>query len=165
MKVFIITAMMLFLSTTIFSQFEPDGPPYGRGRGRAMKNDRIEQLEKIKLIEALDLDEATMLKFFARRNAHREEVKKIFERRDSLYHLLDDKIMEGEIDASGPEADKIVQQLLGLEEEAVKQRSLFINSLGDILNKEQIVKFILFEHKFRHEMRKFMWGRRGNMER
>ena len=33
-------------------------------------SDKIRELEKIKLIEILDLDEETTLKFFARRNEH-----------------------------------------------------------------------------------------------
>ena len=50
-------------------------PGPGKGKFRNRGGDplkKFEQLEKVKLIEYLDLDEATMLKLFSRRSDHKK---------------------------------------------------------------------------------------------
>ena len=62
MRTFIvILSFISFLSIEAFAQFE-EGPPPHKMR------EKILQLEKIKLIEALQMDEETTLRFFARRS-------------------------------------------------------------------------------------------------
>ena len=48
--------------------------------------DKYEQLEKVKLIEVLNLDEETTLKFFARRNESKSKMREI---NDELHKLMD----------------------------------------------------------------------------
>ena len=50
-----------------------------------MKNrDRLEQLEKIKLIESLDLDEETSIRFFARRNDSKNQIRELEKKAEDI---------------------------------------------------------------------------------
>lgn len=78
MKHFILFAICIsFLFTTaLFAQRDEDRREWGR------KGGKIEQLEKIKIIEELNMDEETALKFFSRRNEHRESQRALIEKKE-----------------------------------------------------------------------------------
>src|SRR4030066_465995 len=65
-------ALLLFISVTII-------PQKGKWRDEEMR-EKFEQLEKIKLIETLEMDEETTLRFFARRSEHRKQQDEIQEK-------------------------------------------------------------------------------------
>jgi hypothetical protein len=56
---------------------------------------RIEQWEKIKLIETLNLDEETAVRFFTRRRDNQMRVKEILDQRDSAINELENEIKNG----------------------------------------------------------------------
>ena len=57
--------------------------------------EKIEQLEKIKLIDALDMDEQTTLKFFARRNEFRNKMDALNDSLDSIVDNLESEFDKG----------------------------------------------------------------------
>ena len=65
-------------------------------RDRKGPREKIEQLEKIKLIEALDMDEQTTLKFFARRNESRSRIDKLNDSLDTITDNLESKFSKGD---------------------------------------------------------------------
>ena len=67
---FIILLLVLFPQIITAQQYWSKGRMSGPGR--------VAELEKIRLIEVLNLDEETTLKFFARRNMHQEKMRDIF---------------------------------------------------------------------------------------
>jgi hypothetical protein len=143
-NVLIIVVSIFVLTCLTFSQ--PD-------RDRMMKNKgKLEQLEKIKLIEALDLNEDTAVRFFARRNDSRKEVGNLEDKIDELMFQLEDSF---DLTDKNTESNQkqMLNEILSLRENIEQKRSLFAKSLTDILTTEQICKYIVFEKKFRDEIR------------
>jgi hypothetical protein len=71
-----IVILFILIAGTVFSQ--------GFRKHQFGPKERMEQLEKIKLLEVLDLDEETSVRFFARRNEFKEEHHKVMEERQAL---------------------------------------------------------------------------------
>lgn len=120
--------------------------------------EKIEQLEKLKLIEALDMDEQTTLKFFARRNESRGRIDQMNDSLDTITDSLESKFSNG--DVSGYK--DLVNTYLSIEKQIAAEHTQFINSLYDILSNEQVAKLIVFEKRFREEIRHLLLrGRQG----
>ncbi|GIV45268.1 MAG: hypothetical protein KatS3mg036_0086 [Ignavibacterium sp.] len=121
---------------------------------------KIEQLEKVKLIEALDLTEDQSVRFFARRNEHRREIEKLEERSDELLRIMENMLDErGEKNLA--EQKKLLNELLDIRIQIENKRRQFILSLNDILTFDQISRLVVFEKKFREEIRKILMKRKG----
>ena len=118
---------------------------------------RIEQWERTKLIDALNLSEETAVRFFARKNENQKKIKEILDQRDDAIKDLEDDIRNGnQNDAS---YKKKVDNLLSIENRIGIERQNFIGSLGDLLSPLQIAKLVVFENKFRKEVRESLMGR------
>lgn len=155
MKKRIIILFVLFLAVSITAQNFPPKHPRGQGpRGR------IEQLEKIKLLETLDLDEETSVRFFSRRDDFKEEHKEIIDKRDEI--LLEIELnLKKERTVDEFDYQSALDNLSNIERRIIEHRETFINSLKDILTIEQISKFVVFESKFMREVRDALMRRRG----
>ncbi|MDQ7815608.1 MAG: hypothetical protein RDU14_01120 [Melioribacteraceae bacterium] len=120
--------------------------------------EKIEQLEKAKLIEVLDLNEEMAIKFFARRNEHQKNMRELMNNRESLLNDLEKNIKEKGLKDSyySEQVNKILEheKLMSLGKQE------FIKSLSDILNPQQIAKLTVFEFKFRREIAKSLMGRK-----
>ena len=142
-----ILIVSIIFSGVIFSQPE-------RWRNEEMRG-KFEQLEKIKLIEALGMNEETTLRFFARRSEHQkqqEEIqKKINEKIDNLELIF----KSGRV-ATVDELKSNINEVNSLRSELEKNRTDFIDSLSDILTYDQIAKLIIFERNFRDQVRKLI---------
>ncbi|HEX9253045.1 MAG TPA: hypothetical protein VF870_12435 [Ignavibacteriaceae bacterium] len=129
-------------------------------RERGMKNrDKLEQLEKIKLIETLDLDEETSIRFFARRNDSRGEIQDLERKADDIIFELE-KSFNSSDKNQDEKYKKLISEMLKIRESIESKRNQFIKSLDDILTKEQIAKLIVFEKKFRDEIRNVLFDRK-----
>lgn len=141
MKKYLIFLILFAIYIPVSAQHR-DGPP-------KRHDERIGQLEKVKLIEILDMDEETTLRFFARRDKHFDEMKKIHEKREILLETIEDKIKNDDQSGYMEQAGEIFK----LEEKAIKMRRDFISSLTDILTETQIGKMMLFEVKFKEHIK------------
>ncbi|MDP3682603.1 MAG: hypothetical protein Q8S01_01605, partial [Ignavibacteria bacterium] len=74
--------------------------------------DRIDQLEKIKLIEELNMTEDVTMKFFAKRNDFREKGKRLNEKIDSLSMLIREKSSDNDEQTSAAEWKKIIDEFV-----------------------------------------------------
>lgn len=129
-------------------------------RDKFLKNkDKLEQLEKIKLIEALDLNEDISIRLFSRKNDLKKETDKLEDRNEAIIDEL-----EKSFDSNEKNAEIRQNQLLNeflknkLDIETLKQQ--FITSLSDILSREQVCKFVVFEKKFRDEIKSVLMEKR-----
>lgn len=120
---------------------------------------KFEELEKIKLIEALHMNEETTLRFFARQTEHKEEQKAIMEELKAITDELD-YILKSEKPAASEDLKSKINELNDLEFQLEVNRAEFINSLSDILTYEQIAQLIIFERSFRNEVRKMLMKER-----
>ena len=125
-----------------------------------MKNrEKLEQLEKIKLIESLDMDEDTSIRFFARRNESKREIQELEKKTDDIIFELE-KSFNTEDKNQDEKQKQLISEMLKNRESIELKRNQFINSLGDILSTEQIAKLIVFEKKFRDEIRNVLFDRK-----
>ena len=143
---------LLVITFTIFGQHEKRNGP----------RDKIEALEKIKLLETLNMDEGTALKFFARRNEHREKMKTLMDDVDTQFDRIKNKISSAK-DDNDPELKKMVDNYLITQQKMDEERKRFFNSLTDILTYKQLAQLTLFERRFRQEIRDELFHKKMRM--
>lgn len=123
-----------------FGQTLEEGPAY----------EKIQQLRRIKLIEALDLDEETAIRFFARENEFRKAHKEVEKNRDQAIGALNDLISQNVSDEA---LLKGVENVQKIDVEFQNKRYEFVRGLSDILTVKQIAQFVVFDQKFMKEVR------------
>ena len=150
-KSFMIIFSIILLTSIIYSQ---------QMKENKMKNrEKLEQLEKIKLIESLDMDEDTSIRFFARRNESKREIQELEKKTEDIIFELE-KSFNIEDKNQDEKQKQLISEMLKNRESIELKRNQFINSLGDILSTEQIAKLIVFEKKFRDEIRNVLFDRK-----
>lgn len=145
MKNLIISALVLFILTAVsYPQ---------KMRDKILKNkDKLEQLEKIKLIESLDLNEETSIRLFSRRNDLKKEIEKLENRNEEIISDLEKSFNEDDKNLEAKQT-QLLSEFLKNKQEIETRKQQFLTSLNDILSKEQICKYVVFEKKFRDEIR------------
>jgi len=127
---------------------------------RKMKNrEKLEQLEKIKLIESLDMDEDTSIRFFARRNESKREIQELEKKIEDIIFELE-KSFNTEDKNQNEKQKQLISEMLKNRDSIELKRNQFINSLDDILSTEQVAKLIVFEKRFRDEIRNVLFDRK-----
>lgn len=148
MKVFsLFIICVLLVSVELF-------PQKGKWRDEEMR-ERFEELEKIKLIETLQMDEETTLRFFARRSEHKLEQKEIQETTNNIIDELELIFKSGRA-VTDEEIQLKIDEINLLQLQFENNRIEFINSLYDILTVNQVAKLIIFEKRFRNEVRRMI---------
>ncbi len=127
-----------------------------QGMGDRDPREKIESLEKIKLLETLDLNEDTAIKFFARRNDHKEKMKALMDEQDAQYKMIEDKLSSLTND-NDPSLKKMVDKYLSFYQKMDDERKRFFDSLSDILTLKQQAKLAIFERRFRQEIRDILF--------
>ncbi len=145
-----IIILMLTLSFGLYAQ------PRKFRDTNAMK--KIEELEKIKLIESLKMNEETTLRFFARWDKFKDDQHNIIENINNLVDKMDQAVTNSN-DDKNPEVKKMIKDYFDMESQLQKNRRNFINSLNDILTQTQIAKLLVFEKKFKDEIRNVLFYR------
>ncbi|MBE2281240.1 MAG: hypothetical protein IAE91_12675 [Ignavibacteriaceae bacterium] len=102
------------------------------------------------------MDENTSIKFFARRNEMKQKMDQLRKRADNLVEEMAKQIKDG-----GIKDDKYVKtnaaSLFNINREMIKTREDFVNNLFDLLSVEQVAKFLIFEKRFREEIRELIF--------
>jgi len=144
----ILVLIILFFSPNLFSQKK------GKWQDEEMRA-KFEELENIKLIETLQMDEETTLRFFARKSEHKLQQNEIREKIKSNIDNLDVLLKSGRA-MTTEELKSKIDEINNLELQIDKNKVEFLNSLSDILSYEQIAEMIIFEKRFRNEVRKLL---------
>lgn len=155
-NIFLFLGFLLIIPCLIYSQDQ--GMMERRQRPSMQK---IEQLEKAKLIEVLDLDEETAVRFFVRRKDYREKQHEFFKRRDELVKINEKKLLDGKT-IPDKECKELTNEMLSIELEIFQEKEKFFNSLHDILTPQQILKLAVFDNRFMREIREVLMGRKRN---
>ena len=125
---------------------------FAQGRKHHQGMEKIEKLEKIKLVEILDVDDETMLKFFNRRDEHKDRIRQLTQDLEQ-----NNQKIEVYLKAGKPVTDKELKELIDknfdLEQKMVRERKEFFTSLTDILSYTQIAKLVVFQKNFREDVR------------
>ncbi len=155
MKKILLSVLCLLLTVSInYSQ----GRHQNQGRGHGMN--RLAELEKIKLLETLNLDEESSAVFIVRLNRHKDLQQEISGKRQAAIEELAEQVKNGSADDAFCKVK--IDQILEYEETLLSERKEFINSLNDIMDQETISKFVVFEHLFRKEVRNELRKRRSS---
>jgi hypothetical protein len=120
---------------------------------------KIEELEKIKLLDVLNLDEATSAKLFTRRNLNRTKIWDYEDKINFDLQNIEFEIKKGK-DKDVSKIQKLNEDYFNLSMEVEKEKLSYLRSLSDILTPEQIGKYIVFERKFREEIRDLLMKER-----
>jgi len=150
---------IIFLAVFSFAEYAQEnksGDDDGQTRPRLKK---IEQMEKAKLIEILNLDDETAIKFFVRKKEHRKNEHNLFEQREELAKKIEKKFQDN-VNKSGKECKEQLNELLALDQKIVDERKNYFNSLNDILTPEQILKLAVFENRFQREIHDILAGKK-----
>jgi hypothetical protein len=157
MKIYIYLFCFLSLvSIQSFAQFEDRPPHHFR--------DKIFQLEKIKLIETLQMDEETTLRFFARRSETETAIDSLRRNLDALLDKINQEI-SGDSKTNDEELKTLIKKVSEIRLKIDQKRVDFVNSLSDILTTKQIAKFVVFEKKFRDDLAKSLMKDRMRKKR
>ena len=143
---------LVFLAVFIFTI---SGYAQMRHFGHNPGMEKIEQLEKIKLIETLKMDEETTLRFFARRSEMMIKTDSLMKTGEEIINkmamLVDDKTKD-----HTKELKTLINKFDEVQKSVQKLRSDFVKSLDDILTTEQIAKMIIFDRNFKDELRRVL---------
>ncbi len=153
-KNMLIICLLLIVPVLNYGQIRHK-PPHRLWKGWA----KVEQLEKLKLLEILDLDEETSIRFFARKNKHHKQQKRFIEQKDSLINVLNEIVETGK----GENKNRILQvvnEINNIDIKLAENKKKFINSLTSLLSAEQIAKLVIFDSKFRREIADFIIKKR-----
>jgi hypothetical protein len=160
-KLLFILALPIIFAAAVLPQDMKHGQGMGRRRAPMKK---IEELEKIKLLDVLNLDEATSAKLFTRRNQNRTKIWDLEDKINDNLQNIESEVKKGK-DADGNKIQKMNEIYMNLSMEVEKEKLSFLRSLPDILTQEQIGKYIVFERKFREEIRDLLMKERVKRNR
>lgn len=150
-KVLFILILMILFSFSYYAQSGGHQPPDKKTLAK------IEQLEKAKIIEILNIDEEVSIRLFARRNEHKAKMKKYYEERDQVMKNIENAIKKN--DGKDSFYREEIDKLISIEHKLGKERVSFLKSLTDILDSGQIAKYSYFEYKLRRELTASLMGK------
>jgi hypothetical protein len=147
MKAIYIVSIILIFAAAIF-------PQRRHGRGEEMRQ-RMAELEKIKLIEVLEMDEETTLRFFSRRAEFQKQHQEMRNNVDTKVENLEATLKSQRLNTEA-ELQSMINEILELQLEFEAKRVEFIKSLNDILTTDQIARYMVFERRFKEELRRLI---------
>ncbi|MBI2428815.1 MAG: hypothetical protein HYV29_08480 [Ignavibacteriales bacterium] len=144
--------LFIICSVTVFGQM--------RGQMGKRPLERLESFKKVRMLEALKLEEEKGLKLVTRYNQHRESVRSLEEERKGIIDKLEEKVNDG---ASESEFQKSFNDLIEIEKKILDAKTKYLTELKDILTTKQIAEYLIFERSFARDIRDIM--REGQKER
>lgn len=120
---------------------------------------KIEELEKIKLIEVLQMDEETTLRFFARRTEHENKIEGLRNKQKEIIKKINESIND-DSNKSDSYYKNLNNEFLDYEIKISSEKNSFIQSLSDILTSKQISKLITFHDKWMSDVRNILMQQR-----
>ncbi len=148
--------ILLIMSFILLTSFGLSAQPIRDDRGPMKK---IEDLEKIKLVETLNMNEETTLRFFTRFDKFKQSQHQLINKSNNIIDKLEDLVKDGKGD-NDAKIKQLVNEHFEIEEQLVKGRENFVHSIRDILDQNRIAKLLVFEKRFREEIRNALFRQR-----
>ncbi|MBS3945559.1 MAG: hypothetical protein KGZ42_08680 [Melioribacter sp.] len=152
MKKYFLLLFVILLTSVVIGQVKEED------KKRQRPFEKIEQLEKARLIEVLDLNEETAIKFFTRRKEHQKQMRDLMESRDNLIKELEKSVKEK--GAKDNYYSEQVNKILDIDRQMWMAKQTFFKSLNDLFSPQKIAMLTVFEHKFRREIAQSLMGRK-----
>lgn len=121
---------------------------------------KMEELKKVKLIEILQMDEETSIKFFTRRSEHMKRMEGLNQASKEKMDQIDEMLTERN-ENNDQILKKEIDEYLLLQENVMRERQNFFKSANEILTIEQMGKLLVFEEKFRNEVSGLLFRERN----
>lgn len=125
---------------------------------------KMEELKKVKLIEILQMDEETSIKFFTRRSEHMKRMEGLNQASKEKMDQLDEMIIDRK-ENNDQVLKKAIDEYLQIQENVIRERQYFFKSANEILTIEQMGKLVVFEEKFRNEVSGLLFRERFKKQR
>lgn len=145
MKTTLLSLLLLSLFSVLSFAQEPDSDSPAR--------QRVEELRRMKMITALDLNEEQAVRLVTREKDFRNQERELQQQRRKLIGQLREASIGTGSDA---EIEKLIAQIQTLSEDIVKRRFEYLTSLKDILSVKQMGKLVVFEEHFANELRRML---------
>lgn len=152
MKKYFLFLLVILLTSVVTGQVKEEN------KKRPRPFEKIEQLEKAKLIEVLDLDDETAIKFFTRRKEHQKQMRDLMENRDNLIKELEKSVKEKSVKDNY--YSEQVNKILDIDRQMWMAKQAFFKSLSEFFSPQKIAMLTVFEHKFRREIAQSLMGRK-----
>ncbi len=149
-KKYFVLFFMLISYTTFSQHIKPNA--------RIKAIEKIQQIEMIRLVDDLDLDEEKSVRFFARRKEHMEKMQSLMMKRKDLMEEVDNLIKKEE-NADASLFKQKFNEITEIDKKIVNEKNDFYKSLFNILNAKQVLKLITFDEKFRREIRETIFNK------
>lgn len=143
-KIYYMVTFILLLSTIFYAQ--------ERRHKKMDGHKKIDQLERLKLMEILELDEETFIRFFARHSEYKTNFRLNMQSQDKKLEDMEAYFKSAKL-VTDKEYQELSESFIEGERKLVEDRLTYIKSLQTILTPEQICKLIVFEKRFRDEIR------------
>ena len=157
MKILFFTISLIIVFTIQSLSQMHDRPPQHM-------RDKLNQLEQIKIIEVLEMNEETTLRFFSRRSILQTKMEELTEHANEIITRMEVIFKAGKV-YTEEELKSLIVEANSIHSQIVQLKSNFINSLDDILTTEQIAKLIIFERRFKNELKRAMFKGRKYRKR
>jgi hypothetical protein len=113
---------------------------------------KIDQLERVKLMDILEVDEETLIKFFKRLSDFKSSTWELFARKDSLARQVQ-KFLASD-NTSDEKIAETIDELSAADKKMFQLKTEFLKETKELLPTRELAKFILFEQRFRRELMK-----------
>jgi Spy/CpxP family protein refolding chaperone len=121
-----------------------------RNEAQRPASERIESFKKVRMMEAMKLDENQSVKLFARYNDHQDQMKSLERESNELFDKLESQIRSN---ASEGEYQQTIGELRSYEKKRTEERQRYFNELKDVLTPKQLAEYMVFERNFARDLR------------
>ncbi len=142
-------ALVVFFALALSSNLAAQDQPPMRGPGA----ERIEQFKKVRLIEVMNMDEETSIRFFTHYNKHMDNLRTIQKDHNAL---IDQLQRLNTSNAKNTEIEQVIKDIGMSEEKIAEARSKFLEELKDVISIRQIAQYVVFERNFNKNLREIM---------
>ena len=126
-----------------------------------LRRDQLENLRIWKMTEFLELTPEQSEKFFPKLRMHDNSIKELKNSQKDKIKTVHQQIREDKnYSFESGEIKKIVHDISSVEIQIIKKNEEFILSLNNILTSGQIIKYMIFEQRFRGHLINEMKSRR-----
>ena len=150
--------LLVILMVTLFvvggycqEEFPPPLPEEGMSLHKPAR-ERMEMMKMWKMTEYLDLSEEQAEKFFPMYRTLSKELEEMsIQQREVMMNKKE--ILDGDKEIQGKEINKIVQNASEVEKKKIDKKQEFIEGLDDVLTARQKAKYVVFEIRFKTQLR------------
>lgn len=152
-KHLLILSMIMFLTSNIIHPgwHNHDHPDFKERR------EKMKKYRTWKMTEYLELTPEQSQTFFPKYNQFEKRMHEKGGEIRKLVLKIDSMLQKENIELTDADYRKYRNQLLQLEKDRVEMKKEFLQSIDELLNTEQKIKYLIFDDKFKHDMMKKIW--------